>query len=80
MGAREVGPWVGEQKPLGKTPLGATPGPEMTYLPYLPGCEEHHPVHIHGHDMAHRLAFTHGEPYYPVLLQPHYHDHGLSNV
>ena len=23
--AREVGPWVGEQNPLGKTPSGATP-------------------------------------------------------
>ena len=32
-GARAVGPWVGEQKPLGKTPLRGTPGPEMTYLP-----------------------------------------------
>ena len=33
MGAREVGPRVGEQKPLGKTPPGGNPGPEMTYLP-----------------------------------------------
>ena len=33
MGARAVGPWVGEQKPLGKTPLGGSPSPEMTYLP-----------------------------------------------
>ena len=32
VGARAVGPWVGEQKPLGKTPLGGNPGPEMTYL------------------------------------------------
>ena len=37
VGALAVGPWVGEQKPLGKTPLGGNPGPEMTYLPYLPG-------------------------------------------
>ena len=29
----EVGPWVGEQKPLGKTPLGGNPSPNMTYLP-----------------------------------------------
>ena len=33
VGAREVGPLVGEQKPLGETPLGANPSPEMTYLP-----------------------------------------------
>ena len=33
MGAREVGPWVSDQKPLGKTPLGGNPSPEMTYLP-----------------------------------------------
>ena len=33
-GEREVGPWVGEQKPLGKTPLGASPVPRRpTYLP-----------------------------------------------
>ena len=28
-----AGPWVGEQKPLGKTPLRGNPSPEMTYLP-----------------------------------------------
>ena len=33
VGARVVEPWVSEQKPLGKTPLGVTI-PEMTY--YLP--------------------------------------------
>ena len=33
MGAREVGPWVGGQKPLGKTPLWGSPRPEMTHLP-----------------------------------------------
>ena len=33
VGAHAVGPWVGEQKPLGKTPLGANLSPEMTYLP-----------------------------------------------
>ena len=27
VGAREVGPWVGERTPLGKTPSGATPVP-----------------------------------------------------
>ena len=34
VGARAVGPWVGEQKPLGKTPQGvATPVPSRpTYL------------------------------------------------
>ena len=36
VGARAVGPWVGEQKPLGKTPLRGNPSPEMTYLTYLP--------------------------------------------
>ena len=33
VGARAVGPWVGEQRPLGKTPLGGNPIAEMTYLP-----------------------------------------------
>ena len=27
---------VGEQKPLGKTPIGGNPSPEMTYLPTYP--------------------------------------------
>ena len=31
--AHAVGPWVGEQKPLSKTPLRGSPTPEMTYLP-----------------------------------------------
>ena len=31
--ARAVGPWVGEQKPLGKSPLRGNPSPESTYLP-----------------------------------------------
>ena len=33
VGAREVGPWVGEQKPLGKSPLRGNPSPQSTYLP-----------------------------------------------
>ena len=33
MGARAVGPWVGEQKPLGKSPLRGNPSPKTTYLP-----------------------------------------------
>ena len=33
VGAREVGLWVGEQKPLGKSPLRGNPSPELTYLP-----------------------------------------------
>ena len=33
VGAREVGPWVGEQKRLGKSPLRGNPSPESTYLP-----------------------------------------------
>ena len=37
VGARAVGLWVGEQKPLGKTPLHSDLSPETTYLPtYLP--------------------------------------------
>ena len=32
VGAHAVGLWVGEQKPLGKTPLGGNPSPKMTYL------------------------------------------------
>ena len=35
VGARAVGPWVGERKPLGKTPCGATPSPESTPPPTL---------------------------------------------
>ena len=33
VGARAVGPWVGEQKPLGKTHQLGNPSPESTYLP-----------------------------------------------
>ena len=33
VGARAVGPWVGEQKPLGKSPRRGNPSPESTYLP-----------------------------------------------
>ena len=33
LGARAVGPWVGEQKPLGKTPQRGNTGPELSYLP-----------------------------------------------
>ena len=33
MGACAVGPRVGEQKPLVKTPLWGNPSPEMTYPP-----------------------------------------------
>ena len=33
VGARVVGPWVGEQEPLGKTPLRGNPSPESTCLP-----------------------------------------------
>ena len=33
VGARKVGLWVGEQKPLGKSPLRGNPSPESTYLP-----------------------------------------------
>ena len=36
VGAREVGPWVGEQKRLGKSPLRGNPSPESTYLPTSP--------------------------------------------
>ena len=36
MGARAVGPWVDEQKPLGESPLRGNPSPESTYLPTLP--------------------------------------------
>ena len=32
VGAREVGPWVGEQKPYGNTPLGGSPSHGRTYL------------------------------------------------
>ena len=43
--ARAVGPWVGEQRPLGKTPLQGNPSPEMTYLPtYLPRKQSEFPL------------------------------------
>ena len=35
VGARAVGPCVGEQKPLGKTAQRGNPSPESTYLPIL---------------------------------------------
>ena len=34
--ARAVGPLLGEQKPLDKTPLGGNPSSEMTLPPYPP--------------------------------------------
>ena len=33
LGAGAVGPWVGEQKPLGKIPQRGNPSPKLTYLP-----------------------------------------------
>ena len=33
LGARAVGPWLGEQRSLGETPQRGNPSPEMTYLP-----------------------------------------------
>ena len=33
VGARAVGPWVREQKPLGETPQRGNPSPDSTYLP-----------------------------------------------
>ena len=45
MGARAVGPWVGQQKPLGKTPHRGNPSPESTYLPtFNPLCERQNHV------------------------------------
>ena len=43
VGARAVGPWVGEQKFLGKTPRRGNPSPETTYLPTstIPLCGLH---------------------------------------
>ena len=48
VGARAVGPSVGEQKPLGKSPLRGNPSPETTYLPTcLWGCnQERNSVHV----------------------------------
>ena len=39
VGAREVGPWVGEQKPHGKSDLRGNPSPESTPLPTLSGLQ-----------------------------------------
>ena len=36
VGARELGPWVGEPKLQGKTPMRGNPGPDRTYLPSCP--------------------------------------------
>ena len=33
VGARAIGPSVGERKPLGKSPLRGNPSPDRTYLP-----------------------------------------------
>ena len=33
MGARDVGPGLGEPKPLQKTPFAGNPSPDMTDLP-----------------------------------------------
>ena len=33
MGAHELGPWVGELKPQGKTRIGGNRSPDITYLP-----------------------------------------------
>ena len=33
VGARDVGLWVGEPKPLGKTPFGNNPSHDIIYLP-----------------------------------------------
>ena len=41
VGARAVGLCVGAQKPLGETPLGGNPSPEMTYLPTSPRVKMH---------------------------------------
>ena len=38
VGARAVGPWVVELKPLGKTPQRGDPSPESTYLHTLLCC------------------------------------------
>ena len=55
VGARAVGPWVGEQKPLGKTPQRGNPSPESTYLPtYLPS----HPSGVHARGL--RCFFLRG--------------------
>ena len=35
VGARDVGPWVEGQKPLGKFPLEGNSSPKMNYLPTL---------------------------------------------
>ena len=45
VGARTLGPWVGEPRPSGKTPFWGNPSPDVTYLPiyiptYLPQVEE----------------------------------------
>ena len=32
MGVRELGPWVGDTKPHGKTPCRGNPSRDMTYL------------------------------------------------
>ena len=37
VGARQLGAWVGEPKPLGKTPFGSKASPDMTNLPTLAG-------------------------------------------
>ena len=50
MEAREVGPWVGEQKPLRKSPLRDNRSPESTYLPTY--------TNVQNHLMDTRLAYS----------------------
>ena len=45
VGARAVAPWVGEQKPLGKTPLRGNPSPELTYPRTLKEGRARKPTH-----------------------------------
>ena len=47
VGARAVGPWVGEPKPLRKTPLQGNPSPEMTYTPTLLASKEPHMMRLY---------------------------------
>ena len=47
VGAHAVGLWVGEQKPLGKSPLRGNPSPEPTCLPTSQDVEsQRHRLHI----------------------------------
>ena len=77
MGARAVGPWVGEQKLLGKTPLRGNPSPKMAYLPTYnhrtrTTCRRRRHTNLARHNTPTRQARA-GQGTSPPLPNTHHH-------